>query len=286
MMDYTTVPFANLYKSSISVDENVGKITLPVKLSSYSGDNNTSVTFKVVEGTAKEGVNFTVEPAGKILSFNGTDSLAITINVIGQTGVYTGDLKFKVELDNATNDYQVGGTSATTVTIKDIDHPLANFAGSWKVSCSAPLYGPLEYRMTLDLDSEDATVVWCNYIVPMLYAYSTYGSGWVKGIVSKDKTTITFASQPLDARNGKAFDLGYNTGTLCLYSGTYKYVDGGDNDEYETYKDPIIFTKAEGDGLVFKSKTGICIADDYIWPSWYGWLLGEDNDAEIVWTKE
>ncbi len=280
-MDYTTVPFVNLYKSSISVDENVGKIILPVKLSSYSGDNNTSVTFKVVEGTAKEGVNFTVEPAGKVLSFNGTDSLAITINVVGQTGVYTGDLKFKVELGNTTNDYQVGGTSVTTVTIKDIDHPLANFAGSWIVSCSTPSRS-LKYRMSLDLDDEDASVVWCNYIVPMLYAYSAYGSGWVKGTVSNDKTTITFASQPLDARDGEAFDLGYNTGTLYLYSGIYN----GDNDEYETSKDPIIFTKAEGDGLVFKSKTGICIADDYIWPDWYGWLLGEDNDAEIVWTKE
>lgn len=287
-MDYETTAFVNLDKAALVVDENVGTVSIPVKLGSLKGDGNTAVTFKVVGGKAVEGKNFTVEPAGKVLNFDGSgEAQNIKINIVDQKGVFTGALDFAIVLESATNDYLIGGTNTLRVTIKDLDHPLTDFFGDWQVQCNTAVKGKAKYTMTLSPDDDDVTVVWCNKIVPMLHALSTYGVGYVKGVVSEDKSTITFASQPLDARGGKLFDLGAGTGgSFSLATGTYVYVDGGDADKYHTdRKAPVVFKKADGDGLVYKSGSGPCLVNKYVWPDYYGFVLGEDNNEEVVWTK-
>lgn len=276
--EYQTTAFANLYRTTVSVDENVGTVTLPVKLSSIKGDKNTAVTFKVNEGTAKEGVNFTVEPAGKVLNFNGTDSLAITIKVIDQPGVFTGSLAFSIELESATNDYQIGGTNATSFTIKDNDHPLANIFGSYTASCYDVKAGGAKYTVTLSAVEGDVSAVWVDYIVPMLYVYSSYGKGYVKGIVSEDKNTITFENgQALNGMGGSAFNL--DSGVFALYSCSYP---GG----YNVTDDDVVFKRTDDAGVVFKCQTGIAICDDYVWPNFYGYILGPSDGKEIIWTKK
>lgn len=282
-MDYKTTAFVNLNSKTLTIDENAGTVKIPVTLSTYKNNGSTSVTFKVVDGLAQEGKNYSVEPASKVLNFDESgEPQYITVSVVDQPNLYTGNLDFKIALESATNDYQLGGTNATTVNIKDLDHPLVDFAGEWTVQCNTALKGKVKYKMNLTLDDDDVTIVWCDYIVPMLYAYSNMGSGYVKGVVSEDKSTITFASQQLDPRGGETFDVGY--GGFTLYTGFYEYVDG-ENDKYATSKDPIVFTKDEGDGFVFRSKQGPAIVDKYIWPQYYGFVLGEDNDEEVVWTK-
>ena len=276
--EYQSTAFANLYRSTVTVDESVGTVILPVKLSSMKGDNNTAVTFKVNEGAAKEGVNFTVEPAGKVLNFNGTDSLNITVKIIDQPGVFTGSLDFSIELESATNDYQIGGTNATNFTIKDNDHPLANILGSYTASCYDVEAGGAKYTITLSAVDGDVTAVWVDYIVPMLYAYKSYGKGYAKGIVSEDKNTITFASgQALDKRDGEAFSVGY--GTFELYSCSYP---GG----YNVTEDDVVFKRTDDAGVVFKCQTGIAICDQYVWPGYYGYILGPSDGKEIVWTRK
>ncbi len=191
--EFQTVPFANLYKSTVSVDENVGSVTLPVKLSSVKGDKNTSVTFKINEGAAKEGVNFTVEPAGKVLNFNGTDSLNITINVVDNPGVFTGSLDFEIELVSATNDYTIGGTSSTSVTIKDLDHPFSNLFGTFSGKVSGYFNGGYNASVQVLADPKDNSKVLVynldsyfaayNYVAPNYNAFS--------GTVNADKNKIT-----------------------------------------------------------------------------------------------
>lgn len=276
--EFQTTPFVNLYRTTVSVNEDVGTVILPVKLGTLKGDKNTSVTFKVVEGTAKEGVNFTVEPAGKVLSFNGTDSLAITIKVVDQPGVFTGSLDFQIELESATNDYQIGGTNVASFTIKDNDHPLANILGTYTATAYGQGAGNVTWTLNLSADENDVTVVWCDFIVPMLSAYKSYGNGYVKGVVSEDKNTITFAAeQELDAKGGNAFNVGYGTFALypCSYPGGYSLDDGD-----------VVFNKVEGSGVVFKCLTGAAIVDSYVWPSYGGFLLGAADGKEIVWTKK
>lgn len=276
--DFTTTPFVNLYRTTVSVNEDVGTVILPVKLGSLKGDKNTSVTFKVVEGAAKEGVNFTIEPAGKVLNFNGTDSLAIKINVVDQPGVFTGALDFQIELESATNDYQVGGSSVTSFTIKDNDHPLANILGTYTATAYGQGAGDVTWTLNLTTDEKDITVVWCDFIVPMLSVYSSYGKGYAKGVVSEDKSTITFeAEQELDAKGGKAFDVGYGTFALypCSYPGRYSLDDGD-----------VVFNKTDDAGVVFKCLTGAAIVDQYVWPSYGGYLLGSADGKEIIWTKK
>jgi hypothetical protein len=276
--EYQTTAFANLYRTTVTVDESVGTVTLPVKLSSIKGDNNTAVTFKVNEGTAKEGVNFTVEPAGKVLNFSDTDSLDITIKIIDQPGVYTGSLAFSIELESATNDYVIGGTNEANFTIKDNDHPLANILGTYSATAYGQGAGDVAWTLELSADDNDVTVVWCNYIVPFLANYSSFGKGYVKGVVNADKNKITFAGgQALDKKDGSAFNVGYGTFELypCSYPGGYS-IDDGD----------VVFDKVDGAGVVFKCLTGAAILDSYVWPSYGGFLLGSANGKEIVWTKK
>jgi hypothetical protein len=191
--EYQTTAFANLYRTTVSVDENVGTVTLPVMLSSIKGDNNTAVTFKVKEGSAKEGVNFTVEPAGKVLNFSDTDSLNITIKIIDQPGVFTGSLTFDIELESATNDYQIGGSNETNFTIKDNDHPLANLFGTFSGTIKGYWRGNLSasVQVLADPDNTDKVLVYnldpyfaaYGYVAPKYNAYS--------GTVNADKNQIS-----------------------------------------------------------------------------------------------
>jgi hypothetical protein len=191
--DYKTTPFANLYRSTVSVAESDGSVTIPVMLSSVKGDKNTSVTFKVVEGTAKEGVNFTVEPASKVLSFNGTDSLDITINVVDNPGVFTGSLTFQIELESATNDYQIGGSSVANFTIKDNDHPLANLFGTFTGTVNGYFNGDYNASVQVLADPDDNDKVLVYNLDPYFAAYGfvapTYNA--FSGTVNEDKTQIT-----------------------------------------------------------------------------------------------
>ncbi len=224
--DYKTTPFVNFYRTTVSVDENVGSVAIPVKLGSLKGDNNTSVTFKIVDGKAKEGVNFTVEPAGKVLSFNGTDSLAITINVVDQPGVFTGSLDFQIELTAATNDYQIGGSSATVFTIKDNDHPLANLFGTF--SGPAPGYWGDNYTAEVQIlaHPDDVNKVLVYNLDPYLASYGFTAANKYNiftGTVNAEKTRITIETNQetgyVSSSQGPLYEVGFDAPNVDDASG-------------------------------------------------------------------
>lgn len=265
--EFQTVPFANLYKSTVSVAESVGTVTLPVKLSSIKGDKNTSVTFKVNEGTAKEGVNFTVEPAGKVLNFNGTDSLNITINVIDNPGVFTGSLVFEIELVSATNDYTIGGTNATSFTIKDNDHPFANYFGTF--SGAAPGYWgdnyTAEVQILADPDNTDKVLI---YNLDAYFASNGFtadkGYNIYSGTVDKEKNQVIIPTGQktgyVSSSQGAVYVVGFDAPSVddasgyadivFNYSSDYKTISvpngfscRSSKGWWEIYVGPMTFTK-------------------------------------------
>ena len=244
------------------------------RLDERSGDNKFSLgdgllqQFGVTDVSAVEGVNYTVEPASGVLNFTGNSTEFITFTIINQAGIYTGNVKFVVDLLSATNNVEVCALTRATVTIEDIDHPLAAILGQYTASCYDLDSGDIDYTITLSPDEKDVSLVWVDYIVPMFSDYKSYGDGSIYGKVSADLNTITF---PVGQTT--SFNVGYgNMQVLGCY-----YDDG-----YYTVKEDIVFTRQE-DGS-FVTDSGICCVDQYVWPGYGGFILGKVNGKQTVWT--
>ena len=132
-VEYHFNSYATMYSSACTVAENVGEIKVPVLIKNATGAE-VQVSVKVTEGTAEEGVDYEViSPASGLLTFSGeTDSLAVVIKINGFEGEFTGTKNFTVNIASATEGLPVGLFAQTTVTIDDLDHPLAAIIGQWK----------------------------------------------------------------------------------------------------------------------------------------------------------
>ena len=100
---FTTEDFVAISGTSYTVVESTTTLTIPVCAYPASGQSNTTVTFDVKNGTAVAGEDFTFAPANGVLNFAGEETQNITITIIGQPGVFTGDKSFVVELKDASN---------------------------------------------------------------------------------------------------------------------------------------------------------------------------------------
>jgi hypothetical protein len=145
---FKTNSYVILGETSFSVKEDVGNIYIPVSAyncSSFTG----SVYFKVNNGTAVEGTDFTVEPANGVLNFDGNGTESIVISVIEHPGVLTGSLKFSLELTSVSGTISdIGGVYSATVEIKDNDVVVDwDFvAGSWNATDNGSSYYDVEIK--------------------------------------------------------------------------------------------------------------------------------------------
>lgn len=157
-------------------------LRLPVTLGSVKGLTET-IKFIVKDGTAKAGVNFKLKTSSGTLSFdaaNRTQYIEIEPLYFDE---YTGDLKFTVELQ-ASENVALGLASTCTVTIGDVDHPLADLLGSYAATSG----DGTEWIMELYKDENDDHMVWF---------FDLFGNpGWsipttmFYGNVSEDMSTI------------------------------------------------------------------------------------------------
>ena len=144
--------YVMLGETSFSVKEDVGKVYIPVSAynsKTYQG----SVFFKVNNGTAIEGSDFTVEPANGVLTFDGNGTESIVISVIEHPGVLTGTLKFSLELTGVTGDItDIGGVYSATVEIKDNDVVVDwDFvAGKWNATDNGSSYYDVEIKQVTE----------------------------------------------------------------------------------------------------------------------------------------
>lgn len=118
---FKTTSYVIVEETNYTVKEDVGTVRIPV--SAFNSDGlNGSVYFKVNDGSAVQGTDFTVEPASGVLTFSGNGTQFIEITVIEHAGVLTGNLQFSVELTSVSGDItDLGGVCSATVEIQDND---------------------------------------------------------------------------------------------------------------------------------------------------------------------
>ena len=284
---YQFVPFASFLTSSAVVSEDAGTLSIPVSLRNSTAAANFLV--KINNGSAVQNENFTLaEPANGVLTFAaGEESKNIVLDIINLSGVFTGALDFSIELAPATELAEVGNYNKVNISITDNDHPLVTnkVAGTYTaaqtgVTGSSGATANYSFTVHLTTDPEDVTIIWCDAICKFASDYNNgtdyKGRFSVYGIVSDDFNTITFPGlQPV------SFSTGY--GTLYLQGGA-RWSVNGDTGWYIGDETPvnIVFTRTAtgwetGDGMAF--------IDNYVWPSYGGYILGENDGYKTVWTR-
>jgi hypothetical protein len=260
--------FVAFDKTSISVDENAGTVSLPITIASIDPEK-VSVTYDATDGTAKKGTNYTLADQNAVLAFDGTSRTGkIVINITDLAGTYTGDLSFTVKLTGA-GKLKLGDSNTCTVTIADLDHPLAAILGSYTAKGEDYGAGAFTYTLHLTKDPKDVKVVWCDYICP-LAANSTSRPLSVYGNVNDSKDVITFPC-------GQTLNSSYNGHNFIF--GQF-YYDGG---YYTVSEGNITFTKtAEG---VWECSDGIGLfTEEYVFNG--GMVMGSKNGKKTTWTKQ
>lgn len=263
--EYKTYPYVRLNADSYTYAEDAGTVTIPVYVYADGAERtdkvNTEVSFVVTDGTAKAGVNYSVEPASGVLSFDGTSEAKITIKIVDRPGEYTSDLNFTIELTGASNGFTLGGLTGTTVTIKDNDHPLANILGTYKTGTVADNWGDT-YVITSVVapvagsTSEVTISNLCPYTVSEGFTHT------LTGVVSDDRKTITLASpqsiygnallfvgvaisgSSLSITDSVVLNIDEEAHTLTTATGYGAYVNQASAGWYDLFPDAgIVFTK-------------------------------------------
>ncbi len=142
-------------------------VRLPVTLASVEGIEE-AVKFNVIDGTAKSGVNYRVLTAGGTLSFDAENRTRYIEIQLLYDGIYTGDLKFTVNLEKPQT-VNLGSAKTCTVTVQDVDHPLAALLGSYTVTAAQAYNNP--WKMTLYKDEKDDHKVW-------FFNLTSMSTGW------------------------------------------------------------------------------------------------------------
>ncbi len=221
--------------SSATVDENAGKVIIPVTIASID-PMQTSITYEVKDSTAKAGANYTLTDESAVLMFDGkARTMNIVINIVDRPGVADGDLIFTVNLVNAGKTLNLGDNVTCTVKISDLDHPLADILGTYTVTQSDFAQGDVSYDMTISKDDKDPTVVWIYPICPLA---SQIGMA-VYGNVSEDHKTISIpCGQTLDTLVFGEYT--YDNGHYFVSSGNITM----------TSATPGVFTTEQGIGII------------------------------------
>jgi hypothetical protein len=238
--------FVAVKKSSLAVKESVGTIQIPVQLSSISGVSST-VSYKAVNGTAVEGTDFELVDGSATLTFSASERVQyIAVKILPHTGVYTGDLNFAIQLSDG-GSVALGNEIKCTVTINDLDHPLAAILGTYTATGNCHWDGIVNWQMEILKDATDVTKVWFYNI-----CYLSRG-GWdgndtmIYGIVNEAKTQITvpLGQSPAD----------------FLYSSKYHIMfNGCDKDlNYYTSGSMTIDISADNKTLTFDPKYGFWV---------------------------
>lgn len=295
--EYVTYNFVNVPSSAVVNEDVVLEIPIQTVAQSGVGSEGAEVQFKVIEVKGANGVDYTVEPANGIVSTTMDNPGKIVVRPTNKVGQYTGDYKLAIELTGVNgDDFTIGGVYQTSITIKDIDHPLSKILGTYAVACwsgdaSTGKGYTNKYTMELLPVDGDVTSVYCtalNYFP--VYLKGNFGEGdkdiYVVGKVSDDMKTITFAPQATKA------DLGY--GPIWIYSSDW-VVEGGKLTE-KCYVDEKIVYTATADG--FKSDQGVAYIEEpggESWGAYYGFGLGNrstplfglpDGYFTTTWTKQ
>ena len=214
-VDFTSQDFVRFNSSAYNTKEDDGTVKIPVYAYSKDGATvsipraesaNTSVTFDVIDRNAVKGTDYTISPANGVLSFDGSSTAYIEVSIIEHPGVYTGSLSFDIVLTGAGEGYKLAseGVTATTITIKDNDHPLANFIGNYTSVKISDYWGD-EYVLQCNVEAVDGdpTALTISNLCP-----NSASSGYTHkflGVMSADHKTFTVTSNQWIVENALLF---------------------------------------------------------------------------------
>ena len=262
--------FASFPTATFGVNENVGQLVIPVSIASIK-PVKTVVSYEIVDGTAKAGVNFKDTNPDAVLSFDGeTREQNIVIDILELPGEYTGDLGFSIKLTSATG-LKISAENNCGITMFDLDHPLAAILGTY-TGTAVDVGGDVVWELTLAKDLKDVNVLWCDGICP-LHASNKSSLSPVYANVTKGEDGSFTLSFPCGQEVGE-----YNgNGMLELAE---CYIDGG---YMVSFSSSLIFTQT---ATGFESEYGMGLVNDYLY--YNGFLLGKKTDAsyKVVWTKK
>lgn len=183
--------FVAFDKATITVDEDYSAdgavLKVPVTLASVAGIEE-NVSFRVVEGTAKAGVNYELLTTSGVLSFNAENRTQYIEFDILEDGKFTGDLKFTIEFVN-TNSVKQGAENTCVVTIGDIDHPFAAMFGTYTFSGTSVWDGEMTWTATVYKDETDVNRIWILNLPGLGNGLETVVDFY--GTVDDEMTTIT-----------------------------------------------------------------------------------------------
>ena len=207
-LEFQHETFATFDAVNFSIDETAGKVRIPMSIYNPTG-SEVKVTVTCTDGSAKVSEDYEVTyPEAGVLTFSGstsTDTLEIAIKAF--EGVFTNNKNFTVQIASATEGVGVVNLSTAVVTIKDIDHPLANILGEYSATDG-------EYTWDLAFDKNDESVQKVNLI-----SLSNYGETLI-GDVSEDQKVITIPfGQEYEAGGYTIVFVGYGPGGYYEPSG-------------------------------------------------------------------
>ncbi len=152
--------FITLYTNSIDVNEDAGKLLLPVSIYNPTGDEVT-VTVTVTDGKAVSPKDYKVVSPDILVFAGDVDTQNIEIDIVDYSGELTGSKDFHIKIESATYGVDVGEINEAVVTIKDTDHPLDKiFLGKWTGTAVVPTSSgdmPVTMNITIIPDDDDMT---------------------------------------------------------------------------------------------------------------------------------
>lgn len=248
-----SMTFVAFDKTSVTVDENAGTVSIPVTIASID-PKAVTVAYTVTDGTAKAGVNFNLKDPSAVLVFDGqTRTMNLELAIVDLTGEYTGDLSFSLSLV-APGNMKLGANSTCAVKISDLDHPLADILGTYTVTAEDFAQGAVNWTMTLSKDPSDVNVVWIDYVCPL----AMQGSMAVYANVSEDHKTISIPCGQ-ETEDGLTFvEYTYDNGHYAGSSGSVDMVS----------TTPGVFTTTQGIGMIEGNSLyagGVIIQGTTVW---------------------
>ncbi|MCF8226668.1 MAG: hypothetical protein K9J30_12390 [Bacteroidales bacterium] len=252
-----------------AIAEEGGAVPIPVIVTALLDAPAVTVTFEFDTAgidpakAAFEGTDYTLVNSEKTLSFpDGWGYDTVWIQPI-DNDIFTGDKYFNAILTANSADYQFGAADTVLVTLKDNEHPLGNWIGTYAVDAkSYGLPGDWDEAWTVSTapDPEDVTVLLLNGIGGPDYSSFTN----VPAVVDKDAMTITITA-------------GSEIGTHGLYGGPLAIFLGDEAGGIANETDPMVGEISEDgsihiDHMAIKFVGGINTG--YVWDSF-----------DTYWTK-
>lgn len=246
--EYNTVPFASVDNSSYTVVESAAGTTCKIPVNVYNATSDCTVAYEIKDVTATQGVDYTVVGGAGVLNFPvGTTTQEITVNVTGQPGIFTGDVKFQVILKSATGgDVTIGSYDTCTINITDTDHPLLDLFGTYKMHSvdvnSSGSYSYFNWDIKLSEVPGDPTKIYIENPVVVHNYYGSYIPGTLKmwGYVNSAHDTI-ICPLPQDTGVTSANMFGYDNFVLLGWDGTNMSNGAAVTDPYD-----VIWTLTDG----------------------------------------